>query len=182
MTLCWTHSSAPQSLVHHCRWIWIVSSEFFGYAERDVGAGDGRWFVQLLLRSIFFEEIAQRTSPLLDRLVAPAHAGSFPTEPCVFEVLWETTVVLNEPDGDKFKSAWRSNVPFKDACGDPDSLNLPADMRLEDADDPNNPSTAQLAIRNVGEDPGSYKIRLKLGGSRLSLNCGSDACEFPSAE
>ncbi len=163
------------------------TSELRGYAERDLGRGDGWWLVQLLA---VFEVVESRTGagnspettrlPGLDHLVQEAHAVVMEPFGCITEVLWETHLELSESSDSLFSSSWKKNVSPKDQCGDilpffgPDPKDPEVDLRLTKADDPNNPTKARLVLRDGKED---FEIKLTLGGKRLRVDCDGMACE-----
>ena len=88
---------------------------------------------------------------------------------CISETLWQTNVKIG-PSGD---SNSRTQLPFFSYCG-----RLPfaeVDLRIENADDPNNPTSAEL-VAGFGSNE-LARIPLTGGGSPLSVNCGVDECE-----
>jgi len=145
-----------------------------GFAERDSGRGDGWWNVQFLFREefdIFDQASILEASPFpLDKLASVAHAGGVdPVSTCINEGLWKASLKIEE-SGD---SDIVTNVPVDDRCGDEEFG--PIAMRIENADDPNNPSTADLVVF-VNKDE-LTRVPLKRGGGSLSVNCEGQACD-----
>jgi len=143
-----------------------------GFAERDSGRGDGWWNVQFLFReeiTLFDQASILETAPFpLDKLTSVAHAGGEPVSTCINEGLWKASVRIQE-SGD---SDLATNVPLDDKCGNEDFG--PIDMQIQNADDPNNPTAADLVIFvNSGE---LARVPIDQGGGPLSVNCEGNAC------
>lgn len=146
-----------------------------GFAERDFGRGDGWWNVQFLFREefdIFDQTSILDTAPFpLDKLTSVAYAGGEPVSTCINEGLWKASVKVEE-SGD---SNVATNVPVDDTCGDEEFG--PIDMQIQNADDPNNPTAAELVIFvNSGV---LTRVPIDQGGGPLSVNCEGKACDQP---
>src|SRR5690606_3759594 len=146
-----------------------------GFAERDFGRGEGWWNVQFLFREEFMI-FGQELDPIgarfpLDKLTSVAHAGGEPVSTCINEGLWKASVKV-EASGD---SNVATNVPVYDTCGDEEFG--PIDMQIQNADDPNNPTAAELVIFvNSGV---LTRVPIDQGGGPLSVNCEGNACDRP---
>ncbi|KAA3630362.1 MAG: hypothetical protein DWQ08_06360 [Proteobacteria bacterium] len=157
-----------------------------GYAERDIGRGDGWWFVQVLAVFEVDDELYSDHPPkspgipALRSFVQDAHALNELPSPCVTEVLWEAYLKLSESNDDSFSSNWKSGISPKDQCGDilpffgPDTENPTVDLRLSKADDPNNATKARLVVRDGSV---RFEIQLEPGGKRLRVDCDGMECE-----
>lgn len=147
-----------------------------GFAERDFGRGEGWWNVQFLFREefeIFGQELIPNTSRFpLDKLASVAYAGGVdPVSTCINEGLWKASVKIQE-SGD---SDVATNVPVFDTCGD--EKFGPIDMQIQNADDPNNPTSAELVIFVHSEV--LTRVPIDQGGGPLSVNCEGNACDRP---
>jgi len=145
----------------------------YGYAERNFGNGDGWWNIEFLLHEelpIYDVSTSPNIGPFpLDRLTSVAHAGVNNGSSCISETLWKATVKI-ESSGNSNSETHLEHFTY---CG-----RLPfseVDLRIENADDPNNPTSAEL-VAGFGSDE-LARIPLTGGGSPLSTNCGSDECE-----
>lgn len=144
-----------------------------GYAERNFGNGDGWWNIEFLLHEelpVFDVSTSPNIGPFpLDKLTSVAHAGATNGSSCISETLWKATVKIDSSGN----SNSETHLEYFSNCG-----RLPfaeVDLRIENADDPNNPTSAEL-VAGFGSNE-LARIPLTGGGSPLSVNCGVDECE-----